>query len=350
MIDLDVKNYDYVPGELAKMPRTRKRDDPVVNNGQFMELPLQLLKPMVEAFFRSLGVSWDEQNIRHGAFGVVFKMTRDQVALLLGSLTQSENEVMSGAKMPVPSVDDFAVKVQSLEDLDTEMEAIEEDTVHKTITDAKKNDDLGGISGRDIVPQFVFGSTLIVGQIRIRLTISEYIVGETLRDFLRSGDSDLDSLVRLYVHLERASLFLWSLGYSHADFHAGNIMVETATGEPKIIDFGYAVEMRPEKVSAILQDAKISIRDQRNATNALVLAFNKHYLQNMKNSVAVSKNVRPRNIRTKSFWFNPDSGIFKKLMAYLKTLAPSDKKLGDLLSKARLRAYGIQSRPLNNIY
>ena len=51
--------------------------------------------------------------------------------------------------------------------------------------------------------------------------------------------------------LEKALLTLWLSGVSHSDMHAGNIMLDKATGTLSVIDYGMAVRLAPEASKAI---------------------------------------------------------------------------------------------------
>lgn len=344
-MNLNVRDYDYVPGPIAKKGLSKKKPIFVTPHGRYAPLNSTVVKTLSEVFFRSKGVEWNPSGTRQGAYGSVFDMSDEYAALLIGDLPSPENELF--AKVPPATIQRFAVKVQALDSLDAEIAAMEEETVHREISDAPENPDLGNVRGSDVVPRFAYGCTLILGGFRMRFTFSEFVLGETFKTYVRGlSESNMGSLVDVFVRLERAALFLWTLGYSHADFHSENVLVETRTKIPKIIDFGFAVRMSPGKVRAIERESAKILSVDRGTTDAIAKAFETYYAQNMKNTVAVRKKVDVENIKLKQWWFNPDNRLLNKVAAYLKAIARSEQDLERMLSKARLRYYGIKSHPI----
>jgi serine/threonine protein kinase len=344
-MNLNVRNFGYTPGAIAKNPPpTTKSLDTPPRAGRYAKLNPKVVKTLAEVFFRSKGVEWNQAGTRQGAYGSVFDMSDEFTAMLIGSLPDPENEVF--ARVPQTTIDRFAVKVQALDSLDAEIAAIEEDTVHKEISDAPVNPDLGGIRGSDVVPRYVYGCTLVLGGFRMRFSFAEFVQGETFRSFVKDRPAQIGPIVDVFVYLERAALFLWTLGYSHADFHADNVLVETKKKMPKIIDFGFAVRMSPGKVRAIEREAARILSVERGSTDAIARAFETYYAQNMKNTVAVRKNVDVADVKSGQWWFNPDNRLLQKVVEYLEIIAASERDLEYRLSKARLRAYGIKSHPI----
>ena len=346
-MNLDVRNFYYFPGQIAQNPPRKHHVDPktFAPSGRYASLNPKVVKTLAEVFFRSKGVEWNAAGTRQGAYGSVFDMSDEHVALLIGSLPDPENEVF--ARVPQTTIDRFAVKVQALDSVDAEIATIEEDTVHKTLSDAPENPDLGNVRGSDIVPRFAYGCTLILGGFRMRFSFAEFVKGETFKAYVQGlSVSTIGPFVDLFVRLERAALFLWTLGYSHADFHADNVLVETKTKTPKIIDFGFAVRMSPGKVRAIEREAARILSVDRGTTDAIAKAFESYYAQNMKNTVAVRMDVDVADVKSRQWWFNPDNRLLQKVAEYLKSIARSEKDLEERLSKARLRYYGIKSHPV----
>lgn len=347
-MNLNVRDFEYSPGEVAKEKRSKpKAPGALPSNGRYASLNPKVVKTLSEVFLRSKGIDWNVGGTRQGAYGSVFDLSDDNTALLIGSLPSPENEVF--AHVPQTTIDRFAVKVQALDSFEAEIEAIEEDTVHREISDAPENPDLGNVRGSDVVPRFAYGCTLILGGFRMRFSFAEFVQGETFKETVQSmSETSIGPLVDLFVRLERAALFLWTFGYSHADFHAENVLVESKTKDVKIIDFGFAVRMSPGKVRAIEREAARILSVERGTTDAIAKAFETYYAQNMKNTVAVRMDIDVKNVKSRKWWFNPDNRLLQKIAAYMKTIARSDTDLEERLSKARLRHYGIKSHPIKD--
>lgn len=345
-MDFDVRDFKYTPGPIAKK-QSKKASPPLAfpSKGRYASLHSKVVKTLSEVFFRSKGAEWNQASTRQGAYGSVFDMSDEHAALLIGSLPDPENEVF--ARVPQTTIDRFAVKVQALDSLEAEITAVEEDTVHGILSDAPENPDLGNLRGSDVVPRFAYGCTLILGGFRMRFSFAEFVQGDTFKATVRSmSQTDIGPLVDLFVRLERAALFLWTLGYSHADFHGENVLVESRTQMPKIIDFGFVVRMRPKKVRAVEREAARILSVNRGSTDAIAKAFETYYAQNMKNTLAVRQRIDVSKLNTQEWWFNPDNRLLQKAAEYLETIAKSERDLKKRLSKARLRHYGIKSHPI----
>ena len=81
---------------------------------------------------------------------------------------------------------------------------------------------------RDVVPELYWAGQL--ESLNYTITVMEGIDGDRLRD--------LDATKNLARQMETATHTLWAFGVVHLDLHAGNVVVERATGKLKILDFG----------------------------------------------------------------------------------------------------------------
>jgi len=75
----------------------------------------------------------------------------------------------------------------------------------------------------------------------------DFFRGQRLYQYLhnlnRRGKSK--EIVRTIRKIRAAIRGMWAHGFIHRDLHMNNIMVNPKTGTPKILDFGYAMEVQP---------------------------------------------------------------------------------------------------------
>ena len=76
-------------------------------------------------------------------------------------------------------------------------------------------------------------------QDRLDFLVMEYVPGGTLQSRLGEGAMGLDELMRLGAEIGDALEAAHRLGFLHRDLKPGNVVL-TATGMPKILDFGLA--------------------------------------------------------------------------------------------------------------
>jgi serine/threonine protein kinase len=84
---------------------------------------------------------------------------------------------------------------------------------------------------RDVVPQLYWAGQL--ESLNFMITVMEGIDGESIYR--------MEPTKNLANQLEQATHALWAFGVVHQDLHAGNVVVERATGKLKILDFGRAM-------------------------------------------------------------------------------------------------------------
>lgn len=90
----------------------------------------------------------------------------------------------------------------------------------------------------DHVPKFYFA---YLADTAVYVTFMSMAGTTTLTNYLRSTSRKLDA--KMYANIERAVAVMWASGFTHADLHSGNILVNPATKEAWIIDFGFAVRL-----------------------------------------------------------------------------------------------------------
>lgn len=78
--------------------------------------------------------------------------------------------------------------------------------------------------------------------------ISQYINGQTLASIVesyynRASYMPFNTLWRYMMEIALAVSYIHSMGYAHRDLHPGNILVESETGNIKLIDFGLACKI-----------------------------------------------------------------------------------------------------------
>lgn len=101
------------------------------------------------------------------------------------------------------------------------------------------------VSAKDYVPEF-YGAGLYYDDQNQHyfLIFMERIPGKTLHEYKSSPEAQIKgNAMQLYLHVERAACSLWVQGIVHADFHGGNVLVNSTPHglQVKIIDFGFAI-------------------------------------------------------------------------------------------------------------
>jgi serine/threonine protein kinase len=97
---------------------------------------------------------------------------------------------------------------------------------------------------RTIVPELYFGGS--VGATYV--TAMELVEGVTLDTYIKDHGGHISP--GMYQRLEHAVTSLLHAGIVHGDLHDQNVMI-TPTGEVKIIDFGFAVQLSPEQIAEV---------------------------------------------------------------------------------------------------
>jgi hypothetical protein len=117
------------------------------------------------------------------------------------------------------------------------------------------------VCGSKIAPRFYFAGA--EPDRNLFVTIMSLVQGVTLARALGGGR---DVTARLYVAVEKAVVSMWLMGVAHADLHWGNIMVDG--DEAKIVDYGYAVIIPPERRAAIKKDVEQQLEALSSLSNA----------------------------------------------------------------------------------
>ncbi|MGH9704524.1 MAG: protein kinase domain-containing protein, partial [Candidatus Acidiferrales bacterium] len=101
----------------------------------------------------------------------------------------------------------------------------------------------------------------------------EYVEGETLRELIHSGHTDLSKLLRYLQHVAEGLAKAHAAGIVHRDLKPDNIMV-TQDGHAKILDFGLAKLIEPRTISQsgsqAAEDAATEILQQHSTPGAVL--------------------------------------------------------------------------------
>lgn len=155
------------------------------------------------------------------------------------------------------------VKIQVITSLERLHEVVEEDRTHQTL-DSRKS------WLRGMVPRFHAGLTVYtpwppgvnlkelsacqraLPGLVFRVTIMDLIEGHvTLSQYVKDFTPNQESRKGIYRSLREVLLHMWASGLVHCDLHAGNILVQPVTLQVKLIDFGFAKQLRhPDTIKA----------------------------------------------------------------------------------------------------
>lgn len=88
------------------------------------------------------------------------------------------------------------------------------------------------------VPKFYFA---YLADIPLYVTFMSMAGTTSLTSYLKTTRRKLDA--KMYASIEKAVAVMWASGFTHADLHSGNILVDPSTKEAWVIDFGFAVRL-----------------------------------------------------------------------------------------------------------
>jgi eukaryotic-like serine/threonine-protein kinase len=84
----------------------------------------------------------------------------------------------------------------------------------------------------------------------------ELIDGESIHHYVRNKELTIEQRVELFVKICRAVAYAHSIGIVHRDLKPSNILV-TSQGEPKVLDFGIAIDMQLDERTMITQTGQL---------------------------------------------------------------------------------------------
>ncbi len=87
--------------------------------------------------------------------------------------------------------------------------------------------------------------------------VLEYVEGETLRHFAKSGAIELTRFLQFAIELADALAYAHARGIVHRDLKPGNIMV-TLSGHAKVLDFGIAKILHNDRTEEIARDSSLT--------------------------------------------------------------------------------------------
>jgi hypothetical protein len=223
-----------------------------------------------------------------GLYGTGFLI--DQSLQLVPMLRQSTYPRKTIDHQPADPKEKMLMKVQLLDSREREEEAFQEDATLEAVSNGVARYHGLEIRGSTFVPRFIFGCTMPYTPTNkdnvtmyFRLTFMTYIEGKTLYEYLKSNK--ITPL--FYARLEKAFTALWMMGYAHNDAHLWNIMVETATKKPYIIDFGMSRKLNRSRHDLFIEN--LSVLASNNA-------FNKHFLDPMASEMFYDRNLPFMNV------------------------------------------------------
>jgi hypothetical protein len=286
---------------------------------------------VVEKFvnFLFLGEKGKYKELFVGAYGTGFKIDysffRSHVEPYLR--TSYRKIIAPRSAVRLNGEKDILMKVQLLDSREREEEAFDEDTALEDISNGTVRYHGLEIQGRDFVPRFILGCTVPHmftsnnnkrTRIYFRLTFMTFVMGKTLYHYLKSNEVT----PLFFANLEKAFTSLWMMGYAHNDAHLWNIMVETRTKKPYIIDFGMSRKLNRSKHDLFMKN--LSALASNNA-------FNKHFLGTMASEWFYNRNYH---------FFNVDSVLLRSLR---QDLNPCD------VAKARQKVWASSTSNKNSI-
>lgn len=193
-------------------------------------------------------------------------------AIKEGHFTSSSDQGVGRARTGV-------VKIQVITSMNRLHEVVAEDKTHQLLD--SMNSRLRGI-----VPKFHAGFTVYepwpsnaqmkelvttcqraLPGLVFRVTIMELIEGHvTLSKYVSDYKPEKEARKDVYRSLRNVLLQLWASGLVHCDLHAGNILVQPVTRQVKLIDFGFAKQLRQPDTIKACRDvlAVISSKNQKN--------------------------------------------------------------------------------------
>jgi serine/threonine protein kinase len=191
-----------------------------------------------------------------GEYGVVFK---DIVSMVSSSKYESLLNLLSNRVGDdiVPSVGSHVVvKIAKQDKYEKYVEFVHRMTrevkMHVHISRSVGKHPCTGqiLIGHEIVPQLYFSGTYK----NFHFTIMRLANGEPLEKYIKKFKA-VPPVIR--TNIEHAILTLWfAAGVVHADLHFGNIIVNKASGQVYIIDFGFAVLLPPHLMRAMENQMK----------------------------------------------------------------------------------------------
>lgn len=324
----NVFNVSSIPNPYpTKNSNSRSRNSETASSANAREdFKDQVVENFVDFLF--LGNKGKYKELFVGAYGTGFKIDYSffRSHLLPKYGTSSRKIIASRSAARLDDEKDILMKVQLLDSREREEEAFDEDTALEAISNGTVRYHGLEIQGKDFVPRFILGCTVPYTftsnnnkrtRIYFRLTFMTFVRGKTLYDYLKSNE--ITPL--FYARLEKAFTSLWMMGYAHNDAHLWNIMVETRTKKPYIIDFGMSRKLNRSKHDLFMKN--LSVLASNNA-------FNKHFLGTMASEMFYNRNLP---------FFNVDSVLLRSLR---QDLNPCD------VAKARQKAWASSTSNISN--
>lgn len=90
----------------------------------------------------------------------------------------------------------------------------------------------------DHIPRFYLA---FLANVNVYATFMSMAGTTSLNDYLKSTARKLDA--KMYASIEKSVAVMWASGFTHADLHSGNILVDPTAKRAWVIDFGFAVRI-----------------------------------------------------------------------------------------------------------
>ena len=286
------------------------------------------------------------KKIGSGAFGTVYicKVTPALVEDLKKGFNAGGIKIFSS----LPKIGDTViVKIQlqnpAMPDNEFEEDIARENSVHKELTSAPSCYKIPLASYptciSNYVPKFylsfVFGMKKKGPKGKIQhqcVTVMDSAGDVSSRKFasVLKGLKTPELFVHWYLSFEKAITSLWLAGYIHGDLHRDNVMVNSKTGEVKLIDFGFATKIPPTFVKNIADGASQMIAEGSNRSFADLWTNKpingKQTLVNYTNRIMTGRRFT---------WYNPD---YKVLQTMYNDIPAGGKQM---IPAMRSKVWGI---------
>ena len=303
----------------------------------------------------------EKYQIGGGVHGVAYKVEYD--TKLRDELEKAYSSSTGKVYSELPAINSkVIIKIQIQKNETNGMfinDTIRENLIHKKLSESSSCalvSNVNPVCISDYIPKF-YMSFIIKSRLKYRsITVMDDAGDKTLTNFLRSSPSQKERL-NIYVKVERAMCSLWLAGYVHADLHSSNIMIKN--GDPKIIDFGFGVELPDNFKIKIAQFISKNISEGSNRSLGEIWTEigmnNRQTLQNYTNKILVKRNYpgyNPDFITLEKMWNNISSEnrklipLFRAKIWGLKTTMPTNlnNMIEELSPSQRINTSGLPTK------
>ena len=268
-----------------------------------------------------------------GAHGKVYncKVTRSLIDELKLGLSGGANKIFNS----FPDLDSYVIikvvtQSKDFDDKEFSEDVVHENIVHSKLSSIKCNPDIIACVSQ-FVPKFFLSFILGKSRKHMSITVMDYAGDKTLEDYAPIIMHKGEESVQFYARVERIVCSLWIAGYIHGDLHRKNMMVNSSTGEVKLIDFGFAEKMSSSFSDFISNGIVKMISD--GSVKSLADVWNEDTFSD-KSTVAEYSN---RIMASRGFpWYHPDNKFLK--VVYNQIIPRGSTKL---LPGVRSKLWGI---------